>query len=84
MVKYVNLKEALSYLKSRDSVFIHFIVDAPQPLIDAMVERKEELSNIEIVHFHKEGKAKYLALEYYGIFDWRSFFFGANVRKATQ
>ncbi|MFT6854392.1 MAG: hypothetical protein ACJA0X_000355 [Cyclobacteriaceae bacterium] len=49
-----------------------------------MVERKEELSNIEIVHFHKQGKAKYLALEYDGIFDWRSLFFGANVIKTTQ
>jgi hypothetical protein len=49
-----------------------------------MVERKEELSNIEIVHFHKQGKANYLALDYYGLFDWRSFFFGASVIKATE
>ncbi|MEQ8549890.1 MAG: acetyl-CoA hydrolase/transferase C-terminal domain-containing protein [Cyclobacteriaceae bacterium] len=84
MAKYVNSHEALSYLKSGDRVFIHSVAAAPQHLIDAMVERKGELTNVEIVHLHTESDAKYVGPECQGIFHLKSFFVGPNVRQATQ
>ncbi|MDH5610603.1 MAG: 4-hydroxybutyrate CoA-transferase [Cyclobacteriaceae bacterium] len=84
MSKVVTAEEALSYVKSGDRVFIHSVAAAPQLLIDSLVARKNDLRNVEIVHLHTECDAKYVEPEYEGHFRLKSFFVGANVRKATQ
>lgn len=84
MANTVTAQEALSYVQSGDRVFIHSVAAAPQILIDALVARSGELKNVEIVHLHTEAEAHYVKPEYEGIFKLKSFFVGANVRKATQ
>ena len=76
--------EAVKQIKSGDKVFIHSVAAAPQILIDAMVARSEELRDVEIYHLHTEATAPYVEPQYEGIFRLKSFFVGANVRKATQ
>jgi 4-hydroxybutyrate CoA-transferase len=76
--------EAVKVIQSGSKVFIHSVAAAPQLLIDAMVSRSAELRNVEIFHLHTESKATYVNPEYEGIFRLKSFFVGANVRKATQ
>jgi acyl-CoA hydrolase len=84
MSKLATAAEALAAVKSGDRIYIHSVAAAPQILIDALVARKEELRNVEIVHLHTEASAPYVEPEYQGIFRCKSFFVGANVRKATQ
>ena len=84
MSKLVTAAEALSVVESNHRVFIHSVAAYPQILVDALVERKEQLQNVEIVHLHTEGEASYTKPEYAGHFRLKSFFVGANVREATQ
>ncbi|WP_456461221.1 acetyl-CoA hydrolase/transferase family protein [Reichenbachiella sp.] len=84
MSKYLSAKEALEYVKSNDRIFIHSVAAAPQILIDALCDRASDLENVEIVHLHTECKAKYLEEQYRDSFRVKSFFVGANVRRATQ
>jgi acyl-CoA hydrolase len=83
-MSYKSAAEAVKVIKSGDTVFIHGVAQAPQLLIDAMVDRAPELENVRIVHIHHEAEAPYVKPEYEGIFRCESFFVGANVRKATM
>jgi 4-hydroxybutyrate CoA-transferase len=83
-MKFLSAEEAVKVIKSGDTVFIHGAAQAPQILIDAMVNRSNELKKVRIVHIHHEGRADYVKPEYEGIFRLESYFVGANVRKATM
>jgi acyl-CoA hydrolase len=83
-MNFMSAAEAVKVIKSGDTVFIHGVAQAPQLLIDAMVDRAPELENVRIVHIHHEAEAPYVKPEYEGIFRCESFFVGANVRKATM
>ncbi|HLF35263.1 MAG TPA: acetyl-CoA hydrolase/transferase C-terminal domain-containing protein [Cyclobacteriaceae bacterium] len=83
-MNFTTAEEAVKVIKSGDTVFIHGVSQAPQILIDAMINRAGELRNVRIVHIHHEGKADYVKPEYEGVFRLESFFVGANVRKATM
>lgn len=84
MSLYTSAQNALEYVKSNDRVFIHSVAAAPQILIDALSERAPDLGNVEIVHLHTECNARYLDEEFRKSFKVKSFFVGANVRRATQ
>ncbi|MEP0547237.1 MAG: acetyl-CoA hydrolase/transferase C-terminal domain-containing protein [Rhodothermales bacterium] len=81
-MRIVQAAEAVSVIKSRDRVFIHTAVAAPQRLIEAMTARASELRSVEVVHLHTEGPAPYAAPELGTSFRTRAFFIGANVRDA--
>jgi acyl-CoA hydrolase len=57
---------------------------APQALIRAMVERADELRDVEIVQLHTEGPAPYADPEHAQSFRVNALFVGANVRKAVD
>lgn len=57
---------------------------APQALIRAMVERADELREVEIVQLHTEGPAPYAEPQYAESFRVNALFVGANVRKAVD
>jgi len=84
MSNIVSAEEAVSYIQSDDQVYVHSVAAFPQLLIDALVARKNELKNVCLYHLHTEGRATYTEPEYEGHFKLKSFFVGANVRKATQ
>ncbi|MFN3404807.1 MAG: acetyl-CoA hydrolase/transferase family protein [Cytophagaceae bacterium] len=84
MIEYVTAEEALKIVKSNDRIFIHSVAAAPKVLIDALVARAGELSNVEIIHLHTEGDAPYVKPEFEKSFRLHSLFVGHNVRKATQ
>jgi len=75
---------ALRRVKSGDRVFVHGAAAAPQMLIAALVERSQELRDVEITHLHTLGPAPYAALGMEGSFRHRALFVGANVREAVQ
>jgi len=84
MAKHLSPTDALNYVKSNDRIYIHSVAASPQILIDALAKRAYELRNVEIVHLHTECKPSYINEEYPDSFNLKSFFVGANVRKATQ
>jgi len=82
-MKIVDAAHAVSHIKSRDRVFVHTAVAAPQRLVEALAARAPELRHVEICHLHTEGVAPYAQPEYRGSFHVNAFFVGANVRKAV-
>ena len=82
-MKIVDAAHAVSHIKSRDRVFVHTAVAAPQRLVQALTDRATELRHVEICHLHTEGVAPYAQPEHRGSFHVNAFFVGANVRKAV-
>jgi len=82
--KIVTAEDAVSKIKSGDKVLIHSNCAIPNRLINAMVDRRESLENVEILHVLAVGDLPYLAPGMEKHFRHRSFFMGANVRQAVQ
>ena len=83
-MKCATAAQAVSIIKSHQRVFIHSVAMAPQFLIDALVERESELTDIELVHVHTEGNAPYVNADHNATFFHNAFFVGKNVRQAVQ
>lgn len=81
----VSPEEAVSVIKSGNTVFCSAAAATPINLIDAMVDhaKKNNLKDITVCHMHTEGPARYCDPENADIFRSNSFFMGANVRKAV-
>ena len=82
MKPYLTAQEALQCVQPGDRVFIHTAAATPVTLVDALVARADELSDIEIFHMHTEGEANYTLPEYAETFHTNSLFIGSNCRKA--
>lgn len=83
-MKCATAAQAVSIIKSQQRVFIHSVAMAPQFLIDALVKRESELTDIELVHVHTEGHAPYVNADHNDTFFHNAFFVGKNVRQAVQ
>lgn len=81
---YTTPEKAVQVIESNQRVFIHGVSASPLRLINAMVDRADELRNVEIVHLHTEGEAKYAEEQYKDSFRVNAMFVGANVRKAVN
>ena len=75
--------EAAQAIKSGDRVYIHGAGATPATLVQAMVDRADELSNIEIYHLHTEGAANYLDPKYEDTFHLNAMFLAPNSRQAV-
>lgn len=84
MESYVSAEEAVEVIKSGDRVYLHSVSAAPHHLIDAMVDRADELKDVELISLHTEGPAPYTKPEYKDSFFMNALFVGANVRKAVN
>ncbi|XDD52344.1 acetyl-CoA hydrolase/transferase family protein [Leptospira sp. WS92.C1] len=82
--KYISADSALSEVKTGQRVFIHSVAAAPPLLIDALSARSSELTDIEIIHLHTEGKTPYAEPGMEGKFFINSLFVAANTRKAVE
>ncbi len=82
-MKLVSAADAVAVISSRDRVFVHTAVAAPQQLIAAMTERAPELRHVEVCHLHTEGPAPYAAPALRDSFHVSAFFVGANLRAAV-
>lgn len=75
---------AMSQIRSGDSIYIHSNAAAPAALLNALVNRAEELENVQIFHILTLGKADYAKPEYAKSFHVNALFIGANVREAVN
>ena len=76
--------EAVKVIKSNDRVLVHGVNAVPFQLVKAMVDRADELRNVEICHIHTEEEALYARPEYKDSFFTNAFFIGGNMRKAMD
>jgi acyl-CoA hydrolase len=82
--KTISAADAVAEVKSGDRVFLQTAAATPQRLIDALVDRADELRNVEIISLHTEGEAAYVRPEYRESFRLNALFVGRNVRSAVQ
>lgn len=64
-------------------VFVHTGVAAPQLLIEALADRAESLTEVEVTHLHTEGPAPYVRASLRDRVRVRALFVGANMRDAV-
>ncbi len=76
--------EAVKAIKSGDRVVTAHACGEPKSLVDAMVDRADELEQVEIVHMVSMGSARYCLPEYARAFRHNSLFVGATSRKAVN
>lgn len=84
MGKYYSIEEAVSHVKSGNRVFVQGAAMTPQHLVTALCKRYQELSAVELVHLHTEGKALYTEDPYQKSFRVNSCFVGSNVRNIVN
>ncbi|HET7290912.1 MAG TPA: acetyl-CoA hydrolase/transferase C-terminal domain-containing protein [Vicinamibacteria bacterium] len=82
--KLTTAAEAIRAIRSGDRVWIQPGCSNPEPLVQAMVARADELRDVEIVHLLTMGVAPYAEPRYSASFRHRSLFTGGNVREAVN
>ncbi|MCF8305005.1 MAG: 4-hydroxybutyrate CoA-transferase [Ignavibacteriales bacterium] len=80
--KLTTADEAVKIIKSGDNVVIQPGCAAPLDLIRAMVDRKDELEDVNIYHILIVGDLSYMAPGMEKHFKHKAFFIGTNARKA--
>jgi acyl-CoA hydrolase len=80
----MSAAEAVAGIRSGDRVFLHGGAATPATLLEALVARADELTDVGIIHFHTLGPGPHLAPEMAGHFRHRALFIGANARDAVN
>src|SRR6266542_356421 len=83
-MRIVTATEAVAGIKSGEQLYIHSAAATPSVLLDALVARAHELTDVKILHFHTEGPGPHLAPEMAGHFRHRALFIGPNARAAVN
>ncbi|PRX52226.1 Acyl-CoA hydrolase [Salegentibacter salegens] len=83
-LKILSAQNAVATVKSGDRIFIQGAAMTPVTLIDALCDRYNELTDVEIIQIHTEGKAKYTEEPYAGSFSINTCFVAGNVRHAVN
>jgi len=84
MNKYISGEEAVKIIKSGDRVFVHGGAATPHYLLSKMVERADELRNVELVSISTQGEAIFADKRYKESFRINSLFVSSNVRGAIN
>jgi acyl-CoA hydrolase len=84
MAHYILGEEAVKVIKSGDKVFVHGGAATPHFLLEKMVERADELKDVELISISSQGAALYADEKYKNNFHINSLFVSANVRKAVN
>lgn len=80
----VPAEEAVKAIKSGDRVVHGHACGEPPCLVEAMVNRADELEGVEIVHMVSMGKARYCLPEYEKSFRHNALFVGNTSRQAVN
>jgi len=83
-MRIVSAAEALAGIRSGDQVYVHCAAAAPSVLLDALVARAPELSDVGMIHLHTEGPGPHLAPEMAPHFRHRALFVSPNARAAVD
>src|SRR3990172_9557347 len=83
-MRIVSAAEAVAGIRSGEQLYIHSAAATPSVLLDALVARAYELTDVKILHFHIEGPGPHLQPEMAGHFRHRALFIGPNARAAVN
>lgn len=83
-VKKTSAEEAVECIRSGANVYIQSNAAAPGAVIDAMVRRAPQLSNVQIFQLLTLGEAQYALPQYADAFRVHALFIGKNVRDAVN
>lgn len=83
-LRIISEQEAVSHVKSGDRIFIQGAAMTPNILIEALCKRNNELKEVEVIHMHTEGPARYAEYPCNQAFKVNSCFVGKNVRDAVN
>lgn len=84
MTNYISGEEAVKIIKSDDKVFVHGGAATPHFLLEKMIERADDLNNVELISISSQGAALYADEKYKDNFHINSLFVSANVRQAVN
>ena len=82
--KRVTAQEAVADIKSEQRVYFGAGCAVPHDLINALVSRADELTDVEVIHIMTVGDASYVNPEMEGHFRCKALFVGPNVREAVN
>lgn len=77
-------QQAVKSIKSGDRLVLGHATGEPRIIVDALVERAEELRHVEIIHLVAMGKAEYCKPEYEQSFRHNALFVGGPTRQAVR
>ena len=80
--KIYTAAQAVAKVESGEKIIFGDWVSEPPALVEALVNRADELKGVEIIHGMSPGPNAYVAAEYQGIFHHTSLFIGPKTRKA--
>ena len=80
--KIYTAAQAIAKVESGEKIIFGDWVSEPPALVEALVNRADELKGVEIIHGMSPGPNAYVAPEYQGIFHHTSLFIGPKTRKA--
>jgi 4-hydroxybutyrate CoA-transferase len=83
-MRIVSPEEAVAGIRSRDQIYLQCAAATPSVLLDALVARAPDLSDVVVAHLHTEGPGPHLAPEMAPHFRHRAFFMGPNARRAVN
>lgn len=83
-MRIVSAPEAVAAIRSGQQVWVHGGAATPSVLLDALVARAGELTDVSMVHFHTEGPGPHLAPEMEGHLRHKALFIGSNARQAVN
>lgn len=83
-MRIVTPAEAVAGIRSGERIYLHAAAAVPTVLLDALVARAPELSDVDVVHLHVEGPGPHLAPEMAGHFRHQALFIGPNARTAIN
>jgi acyl-CoA hydrolase len=83
-MRIVSANEAVAGIRSGEQLFLHGGAATPSVLLDALVARAPELTDVIMVHLHCEGPGPHLQPSMAGHFRHKALFIGGNARKAVQ
>lgn len=80
--KIYTAAQAVAKVESGEKIIFGDWVSEPPALVEALVNRADELKGVEIIHGMSPGPNAYVEPEYQGIFHHTSLFIGPKTRKA--
>jgi 4-hydroxybutyrate CoA-transferase len=83
-MRIVAAAEAVAGIESGHQVYVHCAAATPSVLLDALVTRAAELTDVGMIHLHTEGPGPHLVPEMAPHFRHRALFVGANARAAVN
>jgi acyl-CoA hydrolase len=83
-MRIVSAAEAVAAVRSGQQLWVHGGAATPSVLLDALVDRAQELTDVSMVHFHTEGPGPHLAPEMEGHLRHKALFIGSNARQAVN